>query len=124
MPSVELPLALTASPDLPGVEPVLRIEHLNHYFGEGDTRAQVLFDNNLEIMPGEIVIMTGPSGSGKTTLLTLIGALRTLQEGSIRVYGRELMGLEGRDLVEVRRGIGFIFQRHNLLEALSAFQNV
>ena len=75
-------------------------------------------------MPGEIVIMTGPSGSGKTTLLTLIGALRTLQEGSIRIYGRELMGLAGRDLVEMRRGVGFIFQRHNLLEALSAYQNV
>jgi putative ABC transport system ATP-binding protein len=100
------------------------IRGVNHHFGEGEARNQVLFDNNLEIMPGEIVIMTGPSGSGKTTLLTLIGGLRTLQEGSIRVYGRELKGLEGQDLVEVRRGIGFIFQRHNLLESLTAYQNV
>jgi len=104
--------------------PAVAIRGVNYYFGEGETRNQVLFDNNLEIMPGEIVIMTGPSGSGKTTLLTLIGALRTLQEGSVRVYGRELLGLSGQGLVEARRGVGFIFQRHNLLEALTAFQNV
>jgi putative ABC transport system ATP-binding protein len=97
---------------------------VNHSFGEGEARNQVLFDNNLTIMPGEIVIMTGPSGSGKTTLLTLIGGLRTLQDGSIKVYGRELRSLAGADLVEARRGVGFIFQRHNLLESLTAYQNV
>ena len=59
---------------------------MNHYFGTGETRTQVLFDNNLEVMPGELVIMSGPSGSGKTTLLTLIGGLRTLQEGEIEVW--------------------------------------
>src|SRR5207244_7803159 len=78
----------------------------------------------LEVMPGEIVIMTGPSGSGKTTLLTLIGGLRTVQEGGIAVLGRELYGLSGRALMEVRRNIGFIFQAHNLFEALTAYQNV
>ncbi len=104
--------------------PAVSIRGVNHHFGEGEARNQVLFDNSLEIMPGEIVIMTGPSGSGKTTLLTLIGGLRTLQEGSIRVYGRELIGLAGQDLVDIRRGIGFIFQRHNLLESLTAYQNV
>ena len=54
--------------------------------GSGDTRTQVLFDNTLEVMPGELVIMSGPSGSGKTTILTLIGGLRTLQEGEIEVW--------------------------------------
>ena len=102
----------------------VEVHGVNHSFGEGEARNQVLFDNNIEITPGEIVIMTGPSGSGKTTLLTLIGGLRTLQDGSIRVYGRELKGLGGADLVEARRGVGFIFQRHNLLESLTAFQNV
>jgi putative ABC transport system ATP-binding protein len=81
-------------------------------------------DNNLEIMPGEIVIMTGPSGSGKTTLLTLIGALRTVQEGRLEVLGRDLGALGPQELVEVRRGIGFIFQAHNLFESLTAYQNV
>ena len=67
--------------------PAIRIRHLNHYFGEGELRKQVLFDNNLEVDAGEIVIMTGPSGSGKTTLLTLIGTLRTVQEGERRGAG-------------------------------------
>lgn len=107
-----------------GEQPSIRIERLNHYFGEGEAKKQVLTENNLELMPGEIVIMTGPSGSGKTTLLTLIGALRTVQEGSLQIMGRELNGLSRKDLVDVRRGIGFIFQAHNLFESLSAYQNV
>jgi putative ABC transport system ATP-binding protein len=53
----------------------ISISNLNHYFGQGQLRKQVLFDINLEINSGEIVIMTGPSGSGKTTLLTLVGRL-------------------------------------------------
>ena len=104
--------------------PVLCVRNVQHHYGQGEARKQVLFDNNLEVMPGEIVIMTGPSGSGKTTLLTLIGGLRTVQQGSVFVLGRELYGLSGRALIEVRRGIGFIFQAHNLFEALTAYQNV
>jgi putative ABC transport system ATP-binding protein len=103
---------------------LVRIERLSHYFGEGDSRRQVLFDNTIAIDPGEIAILTGPSGSGKTTLLTLIGALRSVQEGSVRVIGRELKGLEPHSQVQLRRNIGFIFQLHNLFESLSAFENV
>ena len=58
--------------------PVVRAEGVNFSYGEGEARYQVLFDNGLEIAPGQLVVMTGPSGSGKTTLLTLIGALRSL----------------------------------------------
>ena len=65
---------------------------LNHYFGSGQLRKQALFDINLEIAAGEIVIMTGPSGSGKTTLLTLIGGLRSAQTGSLNVVGHEQIG--------------------------------
>jgi putative ABC transport system ATP-binding protein len=97
---------------------------VNYWFGQGEARKQVLYDNNLDLYPGELVIMTGPSGSGKTTLLTLIGALRSVQEGSIRVMGQELTGLDQRRLIAVRREIGFIFQAHNLFDALTAFQNV
>lgn len=57
------------------VEPAVQVTGVNHYFGEGETRKQALTDNNVTLMPGEMVIMTGPSGSGKTTLLTLIGGL-------------------------------------------------
>jgi putative ABC transport system ATP-binding protein len=104
--------------------PLIRIRNLNHFYGHGEARKQVLFDNDLEVMPGEMVIMTGPSGSGKTTLLTLIGGLRTVQEGSLEVDGKLVSGLPEQDLVKLRRRIGFIFQAHNLFSSLSALQNV
>ncbi len=103
---------------------VIRVRNLNYYYGEGELRKQVLFDNHLEVSRGEIVIMTGPSGSGKTTLLTLIGALRSVQEGSLEVLGNQLRGAAMAELVRVRRKLGFIFQAHNLFESLTAFQNV
>jgi len=107
-----------------GGEAVLRVEGLNHYYGEGEARNQVLFDNHIEIPAGQLVVMTGPSGAGKTTLLSLIGALRSVQEGRIEVLGRDLSRLSAGNLVEVRRDIGFIFQMHNLFDALSAYENV
>jgi putative ABC transport system ATP-binding protein len=102
----------------------VQIQHLNFYFGQGDLRKQVLFDLSLDFPRGQITIITGPSGSGKTTFLSLIGALRTLQEGSLKVMEQELVGLGNAQLVKVRRGIGFIFQAHNLFESLTAAQNV
>jgi putative ABC transport system ATP-binding protein len=105
-------------------KPCIIVRDLNHFFGEGESRKQVLFENNLRITPGELVIMTGPSGSGKTTLLTLIGALRSCQEGGIELLNKEISALSSRELVEVRRDIGFIFQMHNLFESLTAYQNV
>jgi putative ABC transport system ATP-binding protein len=105
-------------------EPVIAIKNLNHYYGKGVLRKQILFDINLEIYPGEIVIMTGPSGSGKTTLLSLIGGLRSVQEGSLTFLGEELVGVSQNKLVQMRRNIGYIFQAHNLLGFLTAKQNV
>lgn len=106
------------------VESVIAIETINHYYGKGNLRKQVLFDINLSIAAGEIVIMTGPSGSGKTTLLSLIGCLRSVQEGSLRLLGQELNGASEKKLIQMRRQIGYIFQAHNLLGFLSAKQNV
>ncbi|MBH8577414.1 DevA family ABC transporter ATP-binding protein [Nostocaceae cyanobacterium CENA369] len=105
-------------------EPVIAIKNLNHYYGKGTLKKQILFDINLEIYPGEIVIMTGPSGSGKTTLLSLIGGLRSVQEGSLKFLGVELFGASQNKLVQIRRNIGYIFQAHNLLGFLTATQNV
>ncbi|NEQ19174.1 MAG: ATP-binding cassette domain-containing protein [Microcoleus sp. SIO2G3] len=106
------------------MQPVIAIRNLNHYFGKGSLIKQVLFDINLEIQAGEIVIMTGPSGSGKTTLLSLIGGLRSVQEGSLRSLGKDLNGANEEKLVQVRRHIGYIFQAHNLLPFMTARQNV
>jgi putative ABC transport system ATP-binding protein len=102
----------------------ISVSGLNHSFGRGDLRKQILFDVSTEIQAGEIVIVTGPSGSGKTTMLTLVGALRSAQEGSVRILGEELRKAKPRTLEKVRKQIGFIFQQHNLLGALSAIQNV
>jgi putative ABC transport system ATP-binding protein len=106
------------------VEPVVKAEGVNHYFGEGSLRKQILFDISFALQPGEIVLLTGPSGSGKTTLLTLLGALRSVQEGSLRVLGQELRGAQPSTLIQIRRQVGYIFQAHNLLRSLTAAQNV
>ena len=103
---------------------VIDIQNLNHYFGQGTLKKQVLFQINLKITEGEIVILTGPSGSGKTTLLSLIGGLRSVQEGSLQHFEKELRGASEEQLVQTRRQIGYIFQAHNLLPFLTARQNV
>ena len=105
-------------------EPPIVVSGLSHWFGEGDVRKQALGDIDLAVARGQLVMLMGASGSGKTTLLTLIGCLREVQEGSIRLLGRELKGASADRLVESRRRLGFIFQAHNLHESLTAHQNV
>lgn len=97
---------------------------VSHWFGSGEARKQALYDIDLTIECGSLTILMGPSGSGKTTLLTLIGCLRALQEGSIRLLGEELLGATEARLVACRRRLGFIFQAHNLHDSLTAMQNV
>ncbi|MCC5637098.1 DevA family ABC transporter ATP-binding protein [Nostoc sp. CHAB 5844] len=117
-------LPINSSDSLANLEPVIAVRNLNHYFGEGGLKKQVLFDINLEINASEIVIMTGPSGSGKTTLLTLLGGLRSAQEGSLKILGQEICGVSKRKLTVLRRQIGYIFQAHNLMTFLTAKENV
>ncbi len=100
------------------------VENLDHFYGEGASKSQVLFANTIAVEAGELVVMTGPSGAGKTTFLTLIGALRTVQAGRVEVLGQDLSRQGEGDLAAVRRNIGFIFQMHNLFESLSAYNNV
>ena len=105
------------------MQPV-HLRGVSYAFGEGALRRPVLRDLDLDVDPGEVVLLTGPSGSGKTTLLTLIGALRAMQHGSCSVLGQELMGAAEPVRVAMRRRIGFVFQNHNLLGFLTARQNV
>lgn len=97
---------------------------VNHGYGRGSARRQVLFDLSLEIRRGEVVFLMGPSGCGKTTVLTLVGALRSVQEGRVDVLGHALAGANEAALVQARRRVGFIFQGDNLHRSLTAFQNV
>ncbi|WP_198368646.1 ATP-binding cassette domain-containing protein [Roseomonas rosulenta] len=104
--------------------PAIAVTRLNHAFGVGEAERQVLFDVALEIPRGALVVLMGASGSGKTTLLTLLGCLREVQQGSVRVLGTELNDASEQVMVALRRRFGFIFQAHNLHESLTALQNV
>ncbi|CCI22779.1 Lipoprotein-releasing system ATP-binding protein LolD [Microcystis aeruginosa PCC 9809] len=104
--------------------PVISIQNFQHYFGKGTLRQQVLFDINLTVFPGEIVILLGPSGSGKTTLLSLLGGLRSVKHKSMRVLGCELYGATNQKLLQLRRQLGYIFPDYNLVPFLTARQNV
>lgn len=102
----------------------ITVAGLNHFFGVGEARKQAIWDLNLSIKRGTLNILMGPSGSGKTTVLTLMGCLRNVQDGRVRLLGHELFGASETQLVRLRRRLGFIFQAHNLHESLTATQNV
>ena len=103
---------------------VIEIKNLDFFYTNNNLEKQILFDINLTLRKGEVVIMKGPSGSGKTTLLTLMGALRTAHHGSLKVFGNDLIKANNNLLIKTRRNIGYIFQAHNLLNSLTARQNV
>ena len=102
----------------------LTLRDVSWFYGRGKLRKQVLYDVGFEIQPGEMVILTGPSGSGKTTLLQLIGGLHCPQAGSVNVLGQELAGADEAELLAVRRRIGFLFRRYNLVESLTVAGNI
>lgn len=104
--------------------PAISVRRLDHFFGTGEARKQALFDIDLEIERGSLTVLMGPSGSGKTTLLTLVGCLREVQSGSVRLLGQELHGAEEDARMRLRRRLGFVFQAHNLHDSLTARQNV
>lgn len=104
--------------------PPILVTGLNHWFGSGEARKQAIFDVSIEAERGSLTILMGPSGSGKTTVLTLMGCLRDVQDGSVRLLGEELNGAGVTAQVALRRRLGFIFQAHNLHASLTARQNV
>ncbi|MDB4683133.1 ATP-binding cassette domain-containing protein [bacterium] len=97
---------------------------LRHSYGEGDLKTEILHGLDFHLRSGEVTLLVGPSGSGKSTLLTLVGALRSVQSGSLMVLGTELSGTTEQTRTELRRRIGFIFQSHNLVSSLTVLQNV
>lgn len=111
-------------PSIVSAVPIISARDLNHFFGQGELRKQALFNINLDIFAGEIVIMTGPSGSGKTTLLSMMGGLRSAHEGSLKILAQEVCGASKSQLAKLRLNIGFIFQAHNLMSFLTARENV
>jgi len=117
-------MAASGAAAAPPAAPLVGVSGLDHWFFEGGTPRQVLREVEMQVLPGEIVILTGPSGSGKTTLLTMLGGLRAAQSGSLMVLGSELLHADPLTLTRLRRQVGFIFQAHNLMPYLSAIENV
>lgn len=106
-------------------ELLYELVELERSFSRGGITVKAVHGINLTISLGEMISLEGPSGSGKTTLLQLLGALDTPTKGSIRFGGRDLSGLNDRDLTRIRaEDIGFVFQHFNLIPTLTAQENV
>jgi len=94
-------------------------------FGAGAARTQALRGVDLDVPPGELVMLVGPSGCGKTTLISVIAGIMTPDEGECRLFGQDVSRLDKRELSRLRgRTIGFVFQAFNLVPTLSVAQNV
>lgn len=112
---------LTSHHFVEGEHPIVRIEHLNKTF---DGTTQVLRDVNLNVWPGEVVVVLGPSGSGKSTMLRCINLLETPTAGHILIADEEITGKGATDINKLRRDVGMVFQSFNLFPLLTAKKNV
>ena len=91
----------------------------------GELTIKALNDTNFEIEKGELVCIVGPSGAGKTTTLNILGGMDTATSGTVFVDDKEITKLKGKDLIKYRReDIGFVFQFYNLVQNLTALENV
>jgi len=104
---------------------ILDLRGVTKVYGSGEFAVAALKETNFQVMGGEIVAVMGPSGSGKTTLLTIAGALLRPTTGSVHICGVEVTRMDEAKLAAIRRErIGFVYQSFNLLEALTALENV
>ena len=103
----------------------IAVRQLTKTYDEGSTGTLALRGIDLDAHAGELLMLVGPSGSGKTTLLSIMGCILTATSGSVRVAGREVVGLREKDLPALRlQHIGFVFQGFNLFPTLTAAENV
>jgi putative ABC transport system ATP-binding protein len=105
--------------------PVFVARDLAKTYRMGEAEVQALKGVDLEIRPGEFVVMLGPSGSGKSTLLNILGGLDTPSAGEVRFLDHDLAGADEDELTRFRREhVGFVFQFYNLIPSLTARENV
>ncbi len=108
-----------------GSAAIVEMEAVSKVYAMGEVEVRALSEVTLALPPGEFIVFLGPSGSGKTTLLNVVGGLDTPTRGRIVVGGRDIGGLDDRELTEYRRSsVGFIFQFFNLIPTLTARENV
>ena len=103
----------------------IEFRDVNKIYEMGEIKIKALNNTNFEIEKGELVVIVGPSGAGKTTALNILGGMDTATSGKVIVDGKNVANLKNRDLITYRRNdIGFVFQFYNLVQNLTARENV
>lgn len=99
--------------------------HVCKVYEMGEVRIDALRDASFTVDKGEICVIVGPSGAGKTTLLNILGGMDTLTSGNVHIDGKDISAYSGRQLTAYRRyDVGFVFQFYNLIQNLTALENV
>ena len=103
----------------------IEFNNVNKNYKMGEITIKALNNANFEIGKGELVVIVGPSGAGKTTTLNILGGMDTATSGIVLVDGKNITNLKGKGLIKYRReDIGFVFQFYNLIQNLTAKENV
>ena len=103
----------------------VEFQNVGKTYHMGEVEIKALHDATFSVEKGELVVIVGPSGAGKTTLLNILGGMDTLSEGKVFLDGREISGLNRKQLTDYRRhDVGFVFQFYNLIGNLTALENV
>jgi len=104
---------------------ILQVSNIYKEYGTKENRTQAINDISFEVEAGEFVGIMGPSGSGKSTLLNCISTIDTISSGQIKINDRDITKLKNREVAAFRReNLGFIFQHFNLLDTLTAYENI
>ena len=116
---------MTSTPPETPLSPVFRAEGVTKTYDMGEVQVQALRGVDLELFPGELVVLLGTSGSGKSTLLNILGGLDTASSGTVWYRDQELTQADDDALTSYRRQhVGFVFQFYNLIPSLTARENV
>jgi len=108
-----------------GAKPIIELQGVWKVYTMGEAKVKALRGVSLKIHPGEFVAIQGPSGSGKSTMMNCVGCLDVPSEGTILLDGKNISDMHESDLAQIRgQKIGFIFQRFNLIDTLTALENV
>ena len=103
----------------------IEFKNVNKNYKMGEITIKALDNTNFQIEKGELVVIVGPSGAGKTTTLNILGGMDTATSGDVLVDGKNIATLKGKNLIKYRReDIGFVFQFYNLVQNLTAKENV
>jgi len=113
------------SPPSDGRVPVATLAAVSKTYGQGEAAVHALQGIDLSVFGGEVIVVLGPSGSGKTTLLNILGGIESATDGEVTIGGTPLAGRGPEELATIRRdNVAFIFQFFNLIQTLTAAENV